>query len=239
MIWLDCGRGFCFFLLPNSFGPGNLHPTFRAPRQATRSGQPNWGREFPSHLHSGSFRLHHHGYSHTRDRGGGAQTIFLTQSRGGRVCPCNTLSRDHPISQPSRSRRRPVDVPGEAVSFEGQFGTPAHLASDARYVIPRRVGDSTSVHTTQQPEPGPYSKPAALERTIVIFDSSVWKRQNTWIWGGSDTHGGIVHEGASSQQHLQRRRQQHWSRRIGVDGFLGASGKEARHCIDIPPQYVY
>lgn len=44
------------------------------------------------------------GHSHTRDRGGGAQTIFFTQSRGRRVCPCNTLSRDHSISQPSRSK---------------------------------------------------------------------------------------------------------------------------------------
>lgn len=56
---------------------------------------------------------------------------------------------------------------------QGPADNRARHASDARSAILRRVADPTSVHAIQQQESGLYPRPAALEMTIVGFDSSV------------------------------------------------------------------
>lgn len=93
------------------------------------------------------------------------------------------------------------------------------------------------MHASQQPERGPYSKPAALEMTIGIFDEEIGYRDLGRL---RHTHTGYSTRGRMGFSSIYNNDDDN---NIGAgawefDGFLGASGKEARHCIDIPPQYV-
>lgn len=186
--WLHRGRGICF-PLPNLFGAGKLPTNFLGPCQATQSGRRNRGREFPSHLHSGSFRLHHDMATCIPGTGAmerrpsfwrrAAVGVFVPEQHPHEsILPASLADQKAPF----RCDRRSSLTLGVKAALLLVMRPTLGLSYSGGLVTPRpcvRRNNQSQARTRNS---------ATLEKTIMIFDSSGRTRQDTWVLACSETH---------------------------------------------------